>query len=108
MTHPIAITDATFEAEVIKSDIPVLVDFWAEWCGPCKIIAPIVEELANEMDGKVKFAKLDVDTNPKTATNYGIRGIPTMLIFNDGKPVDQVVGAVTKSVLKSRIDEALA
>ena len=108
MTHPIAITDDTFEAEVIKSDIPVLVDFWAEWCAPCKIIAPIVEELANEMDGKVKFAKLDVDTNPKAATNYGIRGIPTMLIFNDGKPVDQVVGAVAKSVLKSRIDEVLA
>ena len=108
MAHPIAITDDTFEAEVIKSDIPVLVDFWAEWCGPCKMIAPIVEELANEMDGKVKFAKLDVDTNPKTATSYGIRGIPTMLIFNDGQPVDQVVGAVTKSVLKSRIDEAVA
>ncbi len=108
MSHPIAITDDTFEAEVIKSDIPVLVDFWAEWCGPCKMIAPIVEELANEMDGKVKFAKLDVDTNPKTATNYGIRGIPTMLIFNDGKPVDQVVGAVPKSVLKSRIEEAMA
>ena len=108
MAHPIAITDDTFEAEVIKSDIPVLVDFWAEWCAPCKMIAPIVEELANEMDGKVKFAKLDVDTNPKTATSYGIRGIPTMLIFNGGTPVDQVVGAVAKSVLKSRIDEAVA
>ena len=108
MAHPIAITDDTFEAEVIKSDIPVVVDFWADWCAPCKMIAPIVEELANEMDGKVKFAKLDVDTNPKTATTYGIRGIPTMLIFNDGKPVDQVVGAVGKSVLKSRIEEAVA
>ena len=108
MAHPIVITDDTFEAEVIKSDIPVLVDFWAEWCGPCKMIAPIVEELANEMDGRVKFAKLDVDSNPKTATNYGIRGIPTMLIFNGGKPVDQIVGAVAKSVLKSRIDEAVA
>ncbi len=108
MAHPIVITDDTFDAEVIKSDIPVLVDFWAEWCGPCKMIAPIVEELANEMDGKVKFAKLDVDTNPKTATSYGIRGIPTMLIFNGGTPVDQIVGAVPKSVLKSRIDEAVA
>ncbi len=108
MAHPIVITDDTFEAEVIKSDIPVLVDFWAEWCGPCKMIAPIVEELANEMDGKVKFTKLDVDSNPKTATNYGIRGIPALLIFKEGKPVDQVVGAVPKSVLKSRLEEALA
>ena len=108
MAHPIAITDDTFEAEVIKSDIPVLVDFWADWCGPRKMIAPIVEELANEMDGKVKFAKLDVDTNPKTGPSYGIRGIPTMLIFNNGTPVDQVVGAVPKSVLKSRIEEAVA
>ena len=108
MAHPIVITDDTFEAEVIKSELPVLVDFWADWCAPCKMIAPIVEELANEMDGKVKFAKLDVDANPKTATNYGIRGIPTMLIFNNGQPVDQVVGAVAKSALKSRIDEALA
>ena len=108
MTHPIAITDDTFEAEVINADTPVLVDFWAEWCGPCKMIAPIVEELAEEMDGKVKFAKLDVDSNPKTATNYGIRGIPTLLIFNGGKPVDQVVGAVPKSVLKTRLEEAVA
>ena len=108
MAHPIHITDDTFEEEVIKSETPVLVDFWAEWCAPCKMIAPIVEELAEELDGKVKFAKLDVDANPKTATSYGIRGIPTLLIFNGGKPVDQVVGAVPKSVLKSRLDEALA
>ncbi len=108
MTHPIAITDDTFEAEVINSDTPVLVDFWAEWCGPCKMIAPIVEELAEEMDGKVKFTKIDVDSNPKTATNYGIRGIPALLIFKEGKPVDQVVGAVPKSVLKSRLEEAVA
>ena len=108
MAHPIDVTDDTFEEEVIKSETPVLVDFWAEWCAPCKIIAPMVEELAEELDGKVKFAKLDVDSNPKTATSYGIRGIPTLLIFNAGKPVDQVVGAVPKSVLKGRLGEALA
>ena len=108
MAHPIDVTDDTFEEEVIKSETPVLVDFWAEWCAPCKIIAPMVEELAEELDGKVKFAKLDVDSNPKTATRYGIRGIHTWLIFNAGKPVDQVVGAVPKSVLKGRLGEALA
>jgi len=108
MALPIEISDATFDDEVVKSDKVVLVDFWAEWCGPCKMIAPIVEELAEEFDGKVKFTKLDVDSNPRSATNFGIRGIPTLLIFNDGKPVDQVVGAVPKSVLKQRLEEALA
>ncbi len=108
MAHPMDVTDDTFEAEVINSDTPVLVDFWADWCAPCKMIAPIVEDLANEYDGKVKFAKVDVDSNPKTATNYGIRGIPTLLIFKGGQPVGQVVGAVPKSALKSRLDEALA
>ena len=108
MSHPIQISDATFDEEVVKADTVVLVDFWAEWCGPCKMIAPIVEELAEEYDGKVKFTKLDVDSNPRSATNFGIRGIPTLLIFNDGKPIDQVVGAVPKSVLKQRLEEALA
>ena len=108
MGHPINVTDDTFEDEVIGSDVPVLVDFWAEWCGPCKIIAPIVEELAGEYDGKVKFAKLDVDTNPRVATKYGIRGIPTLLIFSGGSPVDQVVGAVPKSKLKGHLDKVLA
>ena len=108
MSHPIQISDATFDEEVVKADTVVLVDFWAEWCGPCKMIAPIVEELAEEFDGKVKFTKLDVDSNPRSATNFGIRGIPTLLIFNDGKPIDQVVGAVPKSVLKQRLEEALA
>ncbi len=108
MAHPKHITDETFEAEVIKSETPVLVDFWADWCAPCKIIAPIVEELAEEYDGKVKFAKIDVDSNPGTATTLGIRSIPTLMVFNRGKPVGQVVGAVSKAVLKSRLEEAIA
>ena len=108
MTNPVEVTDTTFEEEVIKSEAPVLVDFWADWCAPCKMIAPIVEELAEEFDGKVKFAKMDVDSNPHTPTQYGIRGIPTLLIFSGGQPVDQVVGAVAKSALKQRLEEAIA
>ncbi len=108
MAHPTDITDDTFDQEVLKAETPVLVDFWADWCAPCKMIAPIVEELANEYEGKVKFTKLDVDSNPRTATTYGIRGIPTLLIFSDGQPVKQVVGAVPKSVLKRNLEEALA
>lgn len=108
MTSPVAVSDATFEEEVVNSEIPVLVDFWADWCAPCKMIAPIVEELAGEFDGKVKVAKLDVDSNPKVATTYGIRGIPTLLIFIGGSPVDQVVGAVPKTVLKKRLETAIA
>ena len=108
MANTVEITDATFQAEVINSDVPVVIDFWAEWCGPCKMIAPIVEELAGEYEGKVKFAKMDVDSNPQTPMQFGIRGIPTLLIFNGGEnPVDQVVGAVPKSMLKKRVDEAL-
>jgi thioredoxin 1 len=107
MAHPVNITDATFEEEVINAETPVLVDFWADWCAPCKMIAPIVEDLAEEYDGKIKFTKLDVDSNPRSATNYGVRGIPTLLIFNGGQPVGQVVGAVPKSVLKDRLEEAL-
>ena len=108
MAHPMEVTDSTFDQEVIKSDTPVLVDFWADWCAPCKMIAPLVDELAEEYDGQVKFAKLDVDSNPQTAMTYGVRGIPTLLIFSDGQPVKQVVGAVPKSVLKKNLDEALA
>ena len=108
MAHPIDVTDGTFEEEVVKSEVPVLVDFWADWCAPCKMIAPIVEDLAGEYDGKVKFAKLDVDANPQAATTYGVRGIPTLLIFKGGSPVDQVVGAVPKAVLKSRLEDAIA
>ena len=109
MASTVEITDATFRDEVVNSDVPVVIDFWAEWCGPCKMIAPIVEELAGEYEGKVKFAKMDVDTNPQTPMQFGIRGIPTLLIFNGGEnPVDQVVGAVPKAMLKKRVDEAIA
>jgi len=108
MAQPIDITDDNFNDVVVNSDTPVLVDFWAEWCGPCKMIAPIVEELAEEFGDKIKFTKLDVDSNPQSAMNFGIRGIPTLLIFDDGKPVETVVGAVPKSVLKKKLEAALA
>ena len=108
MAKPVHITDAEFEQQVLNAETPVLVDFWADWCAPCKMIAPIVEELAEEYDGKVKFGKLDVDSNPQTATNFGIRSIPTLLIFKGGQAVDQVIGAVPKAVLKKRLDSALA
>ena len=108
MGQLVHVTDDTFDEVVLKSDVPVLVDFWAEWCGPCKIIAPIVEELAGEYEGKVKFAKMDVDDNPKIASTYGIRSIPTLLIFSGGSPIDQVVGAVPKTVLKGRLEKAIA
>lgn len=108
MAHPVAVTDSEFQELVLKSETPVLVDFWADWCAPCKMIAPIVEELAEEYDGKIVFAKVDVDSSPLTAAEYGIRSIPTLLVFKDGSPVDQVVGAVPKAVLKQRLDSALA
>jgi thioredoxin 1 len=93
-------TDSNFETEVLKSSEPVLVDFWAVWCGPCRIIAPIVEELAGEYQGKAKIGKLDVDNNPMVAAQYGIRSIPTLLLFKDGQVVEQIVGAVPKSALE--------
>ena len=108
MGNPITVTDKDFEEQVLKASMPVLVDFWAEWCTPCKMIAPIVEELAQEYDGQIAFAKVSVDTNPETSLKFGIRSIPTLLVFKDGKPVDQVVGAVSKPALKKRLDNALA
>ena len=104
MGKPFPVTDQEFEEQVINAGMPVLVDFWADWCGPCKIIAPIVEELADEYDGQISFAKVDVDSNPQSATQYGVRSIPTLLIFKNGKPVDQVVGAVPKEELKKRLE----
>jgi thioredoxin 1 len=100
---PLAVDDSNFQAEVLSSDKPVLVDFWAIWCGPCKMIAPIVEELAGEYDGKLKVAKMDVDANPRTAMQYGIRSIPTLLIFKGGQVVEQIVGAVPKRHLTEKV-----
>ena len=108
MAEPFAVTDTDFEEKVVKSDLPVLVDFWADWCAPCKMIAPVVQELAQEYDGKLNFAKLDVDSNPNTAMTYGVRSIPTLLIFKGGTPVGQIVGAVPKGTLKQKIDDTLA
>ncbi len=104
---PMEVTDTNFQNEVLKSDKPVLLDFWAEWCGPCKMIAPVVEELANEYDGKLKVGKVDVDSNQQTSMQYGIRSIPTLLIFKGGKVVDQLVGAVPKKVLAEKITKHL-
>jgi thioredoxin 1 len=99
--------DNNFEAEVINSAVPVLVDFWAPWCGPCKAIAPIVEELAVEYEGKLKVTKLNVDDHPATASRYGIRGIPNLIILKGGAVKEQIIGAVAKSKLVSAIEKAL-
>ena len=100
---PITITDDNFEKEVIKSDKPVLIDFWAAWCGPCRMIAPIVEELAQEYDGKVKIGKLDVDENQQTAIKFGVRSIPTLLIFKNGALKDTIIGAVPKAQIVQKL-----
>jgi thioredoxin 1 len=107
MLKPVEITDSNFE-EIINSEKPVLVDFWAEWCGPCKMIGPLVEELANEFDGKAIIGKVDVDTNPEVSAKFGIRSIPTLLVFKGGEIVDKQVGAVPKSVLSEKIEAQLA
>jgi len=101
------VTDDSFEAEVINSDTPTLVDFWASWCGPCRAIAPVVEELAEQYAGKLKVAKLNVDESPKTPGQYGIRAIPTLIIFKEGKVADQITGAVSKSHLETAITKQL-
>ena len=108
MAKPQDVTDQTFEVEVLKSERPVLVDFWAPWCGPCRMVAPIVEELAGEYEGKVDFYKLNTDENPKVSMQYQIRSIPTLLVFKGGEPVQQIVGFRPKSDLKKRLDAALA
>lgn len=101
------LTDSNFDELVLKSDKPVLVDFWAEWCGPCRMVAPIVSEIATEYDGKAVVGKLDVDSNPGVATRFGIRNIPTILFFKDGEVADKQVGAVPKSVLTAKIENLM-
>ncbi|HEX9656968.1 MAG TPA: thioredoxin [Bacteroidota bacterium] len=100
---PIEITDENFETEVMKSETPVLIDFWAVWCGPCKMVAPIVEEIAKDYDGKLKVGKMDVDANPQASMKYGIRSIPTLMVFKNGQVVEQIVGAVPKKNLLDKI-----
>jgi thioredoxin 1 len=101
------VNDKNFTAEVLQSDIPVLVDFWATWCGPCRAISPIVEDLAKEFSGRVKITKLNVDENPSTPSQYGVRGIPALILFKEGKVLDQIVGSVPKARLKALIEKAL-
>jgi thioredoxin 1 len=103
----VEVTEATFEAEVLKSETPVLVDFWAAWCGPCRMIGPIVEELATEYAGKLKIAKVNVDNSQNVAVTFGIHSIPTLIFFKDGKEVNRIIGAVSKESLKSTVEENL-
>ena len=107
MAEPINVSESSWDEEVINSDLPVMVDFWAEWCGPCKMIAPAVHDLAEEYTGKMNVAKVDVDNAPNIAMKYGIRSIPALIFFKDGQPVDQVVGALPKGALKKKIDAVL-
>lgn len=100
-------TDAQFDADVLKSDTPVLVDFWATWCAPCKAIAPVLDQLADEYEGRIKVGKVNVDENPATPAQYGVRGIPTMILFKDGEIVDQLVGAVPKKQVEALLQKAL-
>ncbi len=98
------VTDADFDQQILKSEVPALVDFWAAWCGPCRTVGPVVEELAGEYSGKVKIAKLNVDDNKQTPSKYGVKGIPTLMLFKNGAVVDQIVGAVPKTKIKEMLD----
>jgi thioredoxin 1 len=107
MSAAAQVTDATFKLEVLESEVPVLVDFWAPWCGPCRMVAPVVDEIATQYDGKVKVVKLNTDENPNVASQYGIRSIPTLMIFKGGQRVDMVVGAVPKTTLANTLEKYL-
>jgi thioredoxin 1 len=108
MAAPVKVTDSTFEQMVVESDKLVLVDFWAEWCGPCKMIAPVLDQLANELDGKLVIGKLDIDENQDTAMAFGVMSIPTLLLFKDGEPVDRIVGYQGKPQLMARLQSHLS
>ncbi|MGL5081757.1 MAG: thioredoxin [Microcoleaceae cyanobacterium] len=107
MSAATAVTDASFKQDVLDSELPVLVDFWAPWCGPCRMVAPVVDEIAQQYDGKLKVVKLNTDENPNVASQYGIRSIPTLMIFKGGQRVDMVVGAVPKSTLANTLEKYL-
>ncbi len=107
MSAAAPVTDSTFKQEVLESDVPVLVDFWAPWCGPCRMVAPIVDEIATQYDGQIKVVKVNTDENPSVASQYGIRSIPTLMIFKGGQRVDMVVGAVPKTTLSNTLEKYL-
>lgn len=107
MSNTVEFTDSNFEEEVLKSEHPVLVDFWAEWCGPCRMIGPVVEEMASEYAGKAKIGKVNVDHNPEVSVKYGIRSIPALMIFKNGQVVDQIIGAVPKTHLTKQLEAQL-
>ncbi len=107
MSATAPVTDETFKQEVIESNVPVLVDFWAPWCGPCRMVSPVVDEIADQYGGQIKVFKLNTDENPNTASQYGIRSIPTLMIFKDGQRVDMVVGAVPKTTLANTLEKYL-
>ena len=105
MTHPVAVTDGTFQAEVLEAETPVLVDFWAEWCQPCKMIAPHLEKLAQDQEGKLKIAKVNVDENPKMMSEFRIRGIPTLILFKGGQPVETLVGFMPEKAILAKVEK---